>query len=385
MDAVYQELASRLDRGERLALAVLVESKGSTPQKAGAKAIFLPDGQVIGTLGGGCLEAETQQRALRALDTGSPISFRVVLDDDFGWDDGLICGGSVRIFIQPNPTHTAVWEGLRTNRRSRRMLVTLLDSGARALFEVGAASPPRPVSKWDARPACPLRAATTGTVVPLPNRGGDAAPTTSDITDGALLCRTGERSVTLLNERNPQPRVEDDIFYEPILPNPVLTVCGAGHLGEAVAKLAAWCGFDVTVIDDRQDFANRQRFPDAREIVVADGAEAIRQRPIDEDTYIALVTRGHRHDALILREVIHSRAAYIGMIGSKRKLRTVMDGFIKEGVATAEDFRRVHSPMGVPIGSSTVEEIAVSVVAEMIAVRRGARDVPSLSATGRQR
>jgi xanthine dehydrogenase accessory factor len=175
-----------------------------------------------------------------------------------------------------------------------------------------------------------------------------------------------------------QPYVEDEKFFEPFFPVPTLIICGAGHIGEAVCKLAAWCGFTVIILDDRTDYANRQRFPDARNIIVDNPASAIRRFPVDADTYIALVTRGHRHDALVLREVIHSNAAYIGMIGSRRKLRTVMEGFIKEGVATAEDFRRVHSPMGVPLGALSVQEIAVSIVAEMIAIRRGV-EAPSLS------
>jgi len=311
VDPVYRQLNEALARGERVALAVLIESKGSTPQKAGAKALFFPDGRVVGTLGGGCLEAETRAKALRALDTGKLQTFRAVLDDDFGWDDGLICGGSVRIFIQPNPAPIPA-----IPPRQRSVLLTNLLTGH-----------------------CELRA-----------------------------------------DNRPVMRVEDEIFHEPMLPNPTLIICGAGHLGEAVSKLAAWCGFTVIILDDRQDYANRQRFPDAHEIIVDDPATAIRRLPVDADTYIALVTRGHRHDALVLREVIYSPAAYIGMIGSKRKLRTVMDDFIKQGVANAEDFHRVHSPMGVPIGSTSVEEIAVSIVAEITAIRHDV-EAPSLSAT----
>lgn len=139
MDPIYQELAGLLERKERLAFAVLVETKGSTPQKCGAKAIFLPDGRVIGTLGGGCLEAETRQKALRALETGEPFTFKAVLDDDFGWDDGLICGGAVQTFVQPNPQSSKVWQALlaEPSLRQRRVLVTITSgdqAGKRALF-----------------------------------------------------------------------------------------------------------------------------------------------------------------------------------------------------------------------------------------------------------
>ncbi len=139
MDPIYQQLAGLLERKERLAFAVLVETKGSTPQKCGAKAIFLPDGRILGTLGGGCLEAETRQKALRAIETGEPFSFRAVLDDDFGWDDGLICGGSVQTFVQPDPRSDKVWQALlaEPSKRQRRVLATITSgdhAGKRALF-----------------------------------------------------------------------------------------------------------------------------------------------------------------------------------------------------------------------------------------------------------
>jgi xanthine dehydrogenase accessory factor len=171
------------------------------------------------------------------------------------------------------------------------------------------------------------------------------------------------------------------VYLEPILPKPVLVICGGGHVGCAVGKLAAWSGFDVVAIDDRASFANKERFPDASKIIVDDPAKVMKDFPLDADSYVCIVTRGHRHDAVILKEIIHSKAGYIGMIGSKRKVRTLMEGFINEGVATAEDFRRIRTPMGLSIHSLTVEEIAVSVVSELIAVRRGAQNFVSLSVT----
>jgi len=355
VDPIYQQLAELLERGERLAFAVLVETKGSTPQKCGAKAIFLPDGRVIGTLGGGCLEAETRQKALRALETGKPFTFRAVLDDDFGWDDGLICGGAVQTFVQPDPQSREVWKRLldAADARQRRVLATVIsgeETGARALF------------------------------------AGDR-PVVADALPPEILAHLGAKSAELLSEPEPEPSSlilhpsSLSVYFEPLLPHPVLVICGGGHVGAAVGKLAAWCGFDVVAIDDRAAFANKERFPDATKIIVDDPAKVMKEFPLDADTYVCIVTRGHRHDAVILKEVIHSKAAYIGMIGSKRKVRTIIEGFINEGAATAEDFRRVRTPMGLAIHSLTVEEIAVSVVSELIAVRRGARNFVSLSVT----
>jgi xanthine dehydrogenase accessory factor len=354
VDPIYQELAGLLERKEPLAFAVLVETKGSTPQKCGAKAIFLPDGRVIGTLGGGCLEAETRQKALRALETGESFTFKAVLDDDFGWDDGLICGGSVQTFVQPNPPSSKVWQALlaESSTRQRRVLATITTgdhAGKRALF------------------------ASEQLIV-------------ADDLPADLLSELSTKSAGLLQEPEPEPalfalRHSLFVYFEPILPKPVLVICGGGHVGCAIGKLAAWSRFDVVAIDDRASFANKERFPDASKIIVDDPAKVMKDFPLDADSYVCIVTRGHRHDAVILKEVIHSKAGYIGMIGSKRKVRTVMEGFINEGAATAEDFRRVRTPMGLAIHSLTVEEIAVSVVSELIAVRRGAQNYVSLSVT----
>jgi len=354
VDPIYQQLAGLLERKERVAFAVLVETKGSTPQKCGAKAIFLPDGRILGTLGGGCLEAETRQKALRAIETGESFSFRAVLDDDFGWDDGLICGGSVQTFVQPDPGRSKVWQALLAEppQRQRRVLATITTGnhvGKRALFT-------------------------------------DKELIVADDLPADLLSEISVKCASILSESEPEPslftlRPSLFVYFEPILPKPILVVCGGGHIGCAVGKLAAWSGFDVVAVDDRASFANKERFPDAKQIIVDDPAKVMKDFPIDADTYLCIVTRGHKHDAVILKEVIHKPAAYIGMIGSKRKVRTVMEGFIEEGVATAEDFRRVRTPMGLAIHSLTVEEVAISVLAELIAVRRNAQNYVSLSVT----
>jgi xanthine dehydrogenase accessory factor len=399
VDPIYQQLAELLERKERLAFAVLVETKGSTPQKCGAKAIFLPDGRVIGTLGGGCLEAETRQKALRALETGEPFTFKAVLDDDFGWDDGLICGGAVQTFVQPNPQSGKVWQALLAEPalRERRMLATIVSGeqvGSRALLTVSErrAEPARPTNDPVGRggPTAPQEVASNDQVVA-------ADPISPEILNE--ICR---KSAELLSEPEPEPtlfalasaealpavagsakaeRSTLHVYFEPILPHPILVICGGGHVGCAIGKLAAWSGFDVVAIDDRASFANKERFPDATKIIVDDPAKVMKDFPLDADTYVCIVTRGHRHDAVILKEVIHSGAGYIGMIGSKRKVRTIIEGFVEEGVATAEDFRRIRTPMGLAIHSQTVEEIAVSVVSELIAVRRGAQNIVSLSVT----
>ena len=334
---------------------------------------------MIGTLGGGCLEAETRQKALRAMETGESFTFKAVLDDDFGWDDGLICGGSVQTFVQPNPQAGKVWEALLENStsRERRVLATIVSgeqAGMRALLTG---------SERRAGTARP-----TNDTVPR-KLSGQSAPhvvVAADPISPEILGEICQKTAALLAETEPEPclvtlQSSIPVYFEPILPHPVLVICGGGHVGCAVGKLAAWSGFDVVAVDDRASFANKERFPDAKQIIVDDPAKVMKDFPLDADSYVCIVTRGHRHDAVILKEIIHSKAGYIGMIGSKRKVRTVMEGFIKEGVATAEDFRKIRTPMGLAIHSLTVEEIAVSVVSELIAVRRGAQNFVSLSVT----
>jgi xanthine dehydrogenase accessory factor len=159
-------------------------------------------------------------------------------------------------------------------------------------------------------------------------------------------------------------------FIEPIFPHPRLIIAGAGHIGRAVSHLGSLLDFEVIVIDDRPDLANPERLPDADHIIVDDIARAVYNIPKMPDSYIVIVTRGHRHDEAVLRQCIDSDAAYIGMIGSLNKIAHAGKTALKEGWATKEQMDRIHAPIGLPIQSKTVEEIAVSIAAELVLVRR---------------
>jgi xanthine dehydrogenase accessory factor len=171
------------------------------------------------------------------------------------------------------------------------------------------------------------------------------------------------------------PTVENpgiQLYIEPITPRPTALIAGAGHIGQALAQVLALCGFETLVVDDRPSFANRDRFPFADRVEVADIPAFFRDFTIDDSTFIAIVTRGHRNDAHVLRECIHSNAKYLGMIGSKRKIHVIFEELLREGLATPEELRRVRSPMGLTLNDSEVGEIAVSIAAEMVAIRNGA-------------
>jgi xanthine dehydrogenase accessory factor len=193
-----------------------------------------------------------------------------------------------------------------------------------------------------------------------------------------------EKPRTLRFDLNQNPKYDTglvcggtlEVFIEPVLPIPVLYLFGAGHVAVNTYKMAQLAGFDVVVVDDRDSYANRERFPEAREIVVDDFEEALKKLEPNESSYLVIVTRGHRDDMRVLRWAVGTRARYIGMIGSKRKVIEIYKELEKEGLSP-EQFERVNAPVGLEIGAVTPEEIAVAIMAELIAVRRN-EDVSSL-------
>jgi xanthine dehydrogenase accessory factor len=168
--------------------------------------------------------------------------------------------------------------------------------------------------------------------------------------------------------RNPETALE--VFVEPVIPKPLLLIAGGGHIGQALALQASLVGFDVTVVDDRQEFTEPALYPEGTTTHCGDIPEKIAALSVGNDTYVVLVTRGHKLDAETLEACIHASVAYVGMIGSRRKVALIRKNFIESGIATTEEFDRVFTPIGLDIGAVTVPEIAASITAELIAVRR---------------
>lgn len=321
--ALLKEILTRHRAGERLAVGLLAHVQGSAPQKPGARLIVGADGRMSGTVGGGCLEMETRRRVLIALEENAPSLFELRLDDDFGWDDGLICGGFTTLLVSPNPERmaTAFEEALAARERGeRRTLLTLLDGP------------------------------DAGTTECRPGDDPLAPPTEKP----ALVERGGLRWLS-----------------ESVRPDPTLYVIGGGHIGAGVVELAASVGFRVVAVDDRPEYASAERHPAAAETLCEDVLDVARNRPSGSDTFWVVVTRGHRNDGRVLAELIGREWAYVGMIGSRRKVRVVKEGMKAEGIATDAQLARVHSPIGLDIGGVTPREIALSIVAELVAVRRG--------------
>jgi xanthine dehydrogenase accessory factor len=254
---LYEEIVSLRRNGRRAALATIINVRGSIPSFNTAKMLVRDDGSIVGTIGGGCVEADVWQAAREVMQQERPRTLTFNLNQNPKYDTGLVCGGTLEVYV------------------------------------------------------------------------------------------------------------------EPILPIPQLYIFGAGHVAHNVYKVARLAGFDVTVIDDRDAYANCERFPDAREIVVEEFDSALTKVDPTESAYIVIVTRGHRDDMKVLRWAVQTPARYVGMIGSKRKVLTIYKELENEGLP-AHLFEKVMAPIGLEIGAVTPEEIAVAIVAELIAFKRDA-------------
>ena len=316
-DSIFQSLAEAARAGTSVALGIITGVKGSSPQKLGAKALFHPSHKIQGTLGGGCLEAEAQRLALAALKSGQPTTFDLVLDHDFGWDDGLICGGQVAGVILPN---------------------------AQAMGE-----------RFWAELAARDQTKTWG------------------VTKAFILAMTDTDSV----------RASEWLYRETLAPPCALWIAGSGHIAQAVAPLALQLDFAVTIFDDRPELANHDFFPTAVALETGHWGDLCAAPFPDVPTFGLIVTRGHKHDALVLETWIHRPFQFLGMIGSRRKARTITEHFIREKLATAEEVTRVACPVGLKIRSQSVMEIAVDILAQYIDQRAALREEKGAAASGR--
>jgi len=254
---IYEQIVELRRGGRRGAVATIVNARGSIPSFRTAKMLVRDDGSIVGTIGGGCVEADVWQAAREVMESEKPRTLTFDLNQDPKYDTGLVCGGTLEVLV------------------------------------------------------------------------------------------------------------------EPILPPALLYIFGAGHVAANLCKIAANAGFEPIVVDDRTSYATKERFPDAREVYALEFDEGMRTLEPTEASYIVIVTRGHRDDMRVLGWAVQTRARYIGMIGSKRKVIEIFKTLQKEGVP-AHLFDRVHAPIGIDIGAITPEEIAVAITAELIAIRRQA-------------
>lgn len=333
-------------RAGGLAVCRIVETRGSTPQKAGAAMLVHADGSQAGTLGGGCVEAEVKRRALAALDRGAAEIAAFQLDRDYGWDDGLICGGRMRVLIDP----------LGGDEVLARYYDALLDRAARGAGVVEAIV-------YDAE----------ASALPAPSRYlFDRRMQLCDAAPGAAEAPPLVREV--LAEGKPRAWARRGVAALPLRPRSRLVIVGGGHVGQAVALWAADLDFDVVIVDDRAEYVTAERFPRADQRMAGDIERVLPELDVT-DAYCLIVTRGHHHDERALALLIDRGARYLGLIGSKRKIKLIFDDLAAEGVSV-ESLARVFAPVGVDIGSQSVPEIAVSILAELVAHRNRDGQVP---------
>lgn len=354
MRDLVSPLLEAIADGQPVAVCRLLETRGSTPQKAGATMLVFPNGLQAGTLGGGCVEADVRRQALVALASGSATLAQFQLDDDYGWDDGLICGGRMLVLIDP-----IVDASIANAQRSEvvdyyRALGELAQSGVGATEAIA-------VDNTSGLPA------TAQLIFDASGAIRQSLRVSADEATVAAAIAAIRRDLQQLAER-PRPTMRHGVAFLPHLPFCRLVVVGGGHVGQAVAKLAADLEFAVTVVDDRPEYVSPERFPRAEQRLAGRMSELLPRLEIGSDTYCVIVTRGHNHDEEALFHLASRGAAYVGMIGSRRKIRLIFDDLEQLGVS-ADTLSRVHAPIGLDIGSQTVTEIAVSIAAELVAHR----------------
>ena len=323
MKSIYQTLLEKIPSCPSLALATVTVTVGSTPQKQGNLALFGITGLLAGTIGGGMVENQVAGIIRNTLPLKKSAYYRFDLDKDIRAEEEAICGGHMDILVDADPgIHRHVFE---------QLLLSLQQGIAGVL-----------ITRVTIRPDYPVAI----------RRYWIAEQDADSLVDESY--REGE---------------DELVFLEQVVPPPKLVIAGAGHIGKALAHLGNLLDFEVTVIDDREEYASYANIPDADHLVVGNIGRAMGQVMKTPDTYIVILTRGHKDDAEALRACIGQDVAYIGMIGSARKIALMREKFITERWAIVEQWEKIHTPVGLSIHSKTIQEIAVSIAAQLIQVK----------------
>ncbi len=333
---LFRQAAAALEEGRPVALVTVTATTGSTPGKVGYKMlVFEKDGGIAGTVGGGLLEAKMIEEARRMLCLPSVRLFRFNLDGT-AEDEKGICGGLVEFLIETfDRTALPLFRELSTPTTEREggVLVSILAPD----------KPPRKMRVLDVEHAPAEFSPEMAEVIRAVARSGQAGV---NVSAGGM-----------------------DVFMESLAVPPTVVLFGAGHVSSHIARFARATHFRVVVCDERAEYANRVRFPDADEIIVKDFARAFDKMRIDNHSYVVIVTQGHKYDRIVLEQAVRTEARYIGMIGSRRKTLTLLQKLRDQGLPP-ERLDSVYSPIGLSIGAVTAEEIALSIVCELIKVRR---------------
>ena len=353
MKEIIETIDQLFERGRSAVLATIIRQAGPSPRGIGTKCLIMDDGSFIGTVGGGILEARTLEKAGEIFDDGLPVRLYFSLEGTDVAETEMLCGGQVEVFLEPisalKPVHVAVFQeaGKGLSQGGGGLLITLIDR-----------------ERWQEGESPKLFLGKNG------ERAG-SLPKAHEI-EGFLAKRLGKmmRSQLSLLPMNDDEGNLVEVLVEPVMAASFLYVFGAGHVSKQIVPLADLVGFHVVVIDDREEFADPGFFPEAEEVRFIPFEGAMERLAVDKSSFVVIVTRGHMHDKTVLAQSLKTGARYIGMIGSRRKRDIIYEKLLEEGF-TQQDIDRVHSPIGLDIGAETPEEIAVSIVAELIKVRAG--------------
>ena len=355
MKEVIQEAVRLLGEAQPCVLATVVRTKGSTPQKPGAKLLVRKDGSGVGTLGGGCVEGDIWFAAKEILRRQGGPEFRdYLLNEDIAARDGLVCGGTMYFFIEP------LWEPRE-----------FLPFGEEVM---GAYQSGNPVAVATVVKADSGRG-NMGAKILLREDGSTRGSLGDPELDGLALDAARRVADLGTNEYMTSPSGVE-LFVEGFTTPPTLVLMGGGHVSKATYALAQLLGYRVYVVDDRPQFANSERFPEAADtIVVPDYTRGLDQVPVNANTFIVIATRGHWFDDLALEAAVRTPAKYVGLLGSRRKTILIYQRLLQQGVAP-ERLRAVRAPIGLAIGALTPEELAVSIMSEIIMFRHGGSGGP---------
>jgi len=366
---LVKKLLSLGDAGEDTVLVTITRTTGSTPRSPGAKMLVLKDGRVYGTIGGGCGEAEVKREALSVLDANVSKKYYLDMSNDVASGEGMVCGGKMEVFLdyigngdnESRRVITAYLNSLQKNENPLLVTITGIDEDNKQLL------------------------GRKMVFLPANSEIGDLGH--MEITEQARILadqyRAAREPGVVAFPAGVRQNINEklELLFEPGILAPLILILGGGHIAVPLVKMSSILGYNTIVVDDRPSFANKILFPDAKQVICAGFGEYLKSLKAGAETFIVIVTRGHMHDLECLREVINQPAAYIGMIGSRRKVKMVMAQLEKEGIS-CERLNEVYSPIGLDIGAETPEEIALSILAEIVGVRRGGklmkRDRPGL-------
>lgn len=335
MRFILETIIQHLEIDESVVIGAIINSSGSVPRSSGARMMVTVNGTLHGTIGGGAVEGQCHKAARELFDTEETYriaDFSMTAND--AADAGMVCGGAISVLLQ------------RIGPAQLAMLKRLLDAY--------------------------LKAQSPVLITTIPDESSDPMMAIlGDKTDSPFLSDASRTNIIRKNRREPFLLSENgqDYFIEPLAHPGVVHLVGAGHVALATARLAEFAGFETVVMDDREEFANGARYPEAREIRVLKSFDNC-VTDMGPGDYVVIVTRGHMHDREVLAQALRTDAGYIGMIGSSKKRKAVYDSLIQAGF-TETDLQRVYSPIGLAIGADTPEEIGISIVAEMVQVRAG--------------